>query len=432
MLKVIETFSGIGSQAQALKNIGLEHSIEATVDWEIGAIYAYDIMHNGPQDLSDFRHHTRNSLIEELSKYNLSIDGKNPLTSRAMSGLNVTQLKAILCSIERNNNLVDITTVSADKLPDADVLTYSFPCQDLSVSGHWHHNNSGIDRDANNRSTLLWQIERILKEYTEIGKSLPKFLLMENVSNILSSKHIKNFNEWRTFLKELGYVNQVYTLDARNFGIPQSRVRTYMISVLASDIEEDAIRDYFFFNNLERVQLDYQNLTPISDFLRLDYSDKVYKKEAIESTPIFTPSREKIYNNNVILATDREPNEKKYARTVTTKQDRNPNSGIIEYKKEILTNTNKYYRNLTPRECFLLMGFEEEQYNLLMDNNIEVSSDRKMLQPAKLIQLAGNSIVVPVLERIFEQIDEINKDILEKDIFLVDDKEEKKRIMEVF
>lgn len=426
MLKIIETFSGIGSQAQALKNIGIEHSIEATVDWEIGAMYAYDIMHNGPQDLSDLRHHTRTSLIEELSKYNLSGDGKKPLTNRALNGFNVTQLKAILCAIERNNNLVDITTVTADKLPDADVLSYTFPCQDLSVSGHWHHNSGGIDRDANNRSTLLWQIERILKEYVEDGKSLPKFLVMENVNNILSSKHIDNFNEWRGFLEKQGYINQVYTLDARDFGIPQSRIRTYMISVLASDLEEaTSIRDYFFFNNLERIQPDENSVLPIGNFLRLDYTNKVYRKEALNSTPMFTPSREKIYKRNVILATDHEPDNKKYARTITTKQDRNPNSGIIEYKNEILTENNKKYRNLTPRECFLLMGFEEEQYNLLMENNIEISSERKMLQPSKLIQLAGNSIVVQVLEKIFEQIDEINRTIL------VDTLEEKKRILKV-
>src|SRR5699024_11488982 len=104
-------------------------------------------------------------------------------------------------SIERTNNLIDISAVGAEDLPDdLDVLTYSFPCQDLSISSFWHNNFSGIDKDADNRSSLLWQVERILQEYCNIEKSLPKFLLMENVSAILSNRHIKNLDRKSTRL----------------------------------------------------------------------------------------------------------------------------------------------------------------------------------------------------------------------------------------
>lgn len=412
MLRIIETFSGIGSQVQALKNRGIEHQVEAIVEWEIGAMYAYDIMHNGPQDLTTYRHHTRDSLLEQLERYTLSANGKEPLTSRALSSLGMAQLKAILCAIERTNNLVDITSVTADKLPEADVLTYSFPCQDLSVSGHWHNNTGGIDRDAKNRSTLLWEIERILKELVEAERKLPKFLMMENVSNILSNKHIENFKEWQRFLEKLGYVNQVYTLNAKNFGIPQSRVRTYMVSVLAPSEEvKQQIADYFFFNDLEMNPPNIP-MRSLSEFLRLDYSNDQYRLEAIESTPAYTASRKKIHENNVVLAVGNEVKPNAYARTITTKQDRNPNSGIIEYKDSFLTEINKHYRNLTSREAFLLTGFEEESYSLLMKHNIELSSGNRILPPSKLIRLAGNSIVVQVLEHIFMQIDEINREIL--------------------
>jgi len=81
----------------------------------------------------------------------------------------------------------------------------------------------------------------------------------------------------------------------------------------------------------------------------------------------------------------------------------------VEYKDIVLTDINKNYRNLTPRECFLLMGFEEEQYDLLMENNFKIGGGRRMLSSSKLIQLAGNSIVVPVLEVIFRQMIEINE-----------------------
>ncbi|AMB97389.1 DNA (cytosine-5-)-methyltransferase [Aerococcus urinaeequi] len=408
MLKVIESFAGIGSQSQALENLGIDFDIVATLEWEIGAIFAYDILHNGPQDLSPYRFHNRESLIEKLREYSLSNDGKEPITDRALSSMSVQHLKAVLCAIERNNNLVDITKVHGEQLPDADVLTYSFPCQDLSISGHWHHNSGGIDRDANNRSTLLWEVERLLKEYVEVEKDLPSFLLMENVSNILSSKHIGNFREWQNFLEGLGYVNQVYTLDARNFNVPQSRVRTYMISVLAHDsMNAKAITQYFEDNNLEEVKVDFSSLRPMSDYLRLDYSNPVYRNEAIQSTPIFTPSRQKIYEQNPILAIGSRAKSGIWARTVTTKQDRNPNSGIVAYGDEKLTDVNHNYRNLTARECFLLMGFDEDKYDRMMESNFKVRSNRNMLNQAKLIQLAGNSIVVQVLEQIFAQISEI-------------------------
>lgn len=413
MLRIIETFSGIGSQVQALKNSNLEHEVVATVEWEVGAMYAYDIMHNGPQNLKDYRHHTKESLLNILNKFALSSDGKVAMSNRALHSTPTIQLKGILSAIERNKNFVDITNVHASELPEADVLTYSFPCQDLSVSGHWHNNTSGIDRDANNRSTLLWEIERILKEYKETEKKLPKFLLMENVSNILSSKHIGNFNEWQSFLESLGYVNKIYTLNARNFGVPQSRNRTYLVSVLAKNVEQmDVINEYFMLNDLERIPLIEEHVTPIGEFLRLDYSVEKYKQEAIESTPAFTQSRKKIYENNIILATDDMAYNKQFARTITTKQDRHPNSGIIEYRDIVLTDTNKKYRNLTPRECFLLMGFKESQFDLLIENNADMGLNRKVLSHSKFIQLAGNSIVVQVLEQIFQQINEINESIL--------------------
>ncbi|WHI88725.1 DNA (cytosine-5-)-methyltransferase [Staphylococcus epidermidis] len=411
ILKVIETFSGIGSQAQALRNIKANFSVEAIVEWEIGALYAYDIIHNGKQNLESLRHHTRGSIIDILSNYNLSSDGKQQMTARSLQSLNMAQLKAILATINRTNNLVDITSIHASQLPEADLLTYSFPCQDLSKSGYWHNNQGGIDRNANNRSTLLWQIERLLKEYIEIGKSLPTFLLMENVSDILSEKHSHNFNEWKEFLNNLGYKNFIYTLNSSNFGIPQSRVRTYMISIkIKNKNEGNRIEKYFYKNNLENKVTNERK--SISNYLKLDYSVDKYRREAIDSTPMFTPSRKKILDLNRKLGIDSRPYNNVVARTITTKQDRHPNSGIILYNDIILTEKNRYYRNLTPRECFLLMGFDEESFEELMNNNIIFENGNKILPNSKLIRLAGNSIVVDVLEKIFEQIIEINDKII--------------------
>ena len=410
MLRMIETFSGIGSQTQALKNIGLDHKVVAISEWDVNAMYAYDILHNGKQDLSAFRHYTKQDLIDELKEYTLSMDGKNPMSERAISSLSILHLKAILCSIRNNNNLVDITKIHAQDLPEADILTYSFPCQDLSISGYWHNRDSGgIDRDANNKSTLLWQVERILKEYVACERDLPPFLLMENVSNILSPRHIDNFLEWQAFLSSLGYINQVYTLDARNFGVPQSRIRTYMISVLATDAEKRReIEDYFVVNSLEHITCPETQRKSLAAYLKVDYSNDVYRAEAIESTPELTPSREKIFAENLILAEGNQVFENLSARTVTTKQDRNPNSGVIAYGSATLTEKNPKYRNLTPRECFLLMGFSEEQFDRLTQENITVGRDRTILTVTKLVKMAGNSIVVQV----FRQIRDLHENYL--------------------
>ena len=233
MLRVVEAFSGIGAQAKALKKIGVPYQILSTIEWDINAIYAYDIIHNGKQDLSKYDNFSKNELIEKLKIYTLSIDGKKPISKRSLQAMTEDMLKRIYCAIERTHNLASIKDVHANDLAEnIDLFTYSFPCQDLSICSAWHNNTSGIDRNAHNRSGMLWEVERILKEYEDDGKKLPSFLLMENVSNILSEAHRKNFDEWKKYLHDIGYENQVYTLNATNFGIPQTRIRTYMISCL--------------------------------------------------------------------------------------------------------------------------------------------------------------------------------------------------------
>ena len=95
---------------------------------------------------------------------------------------------------------------------------------------------------------------------------------------------------------------------------------------------------------------------------------------------------------------------------MTTKQDRNPNSGLIMYKNWARGKTK--WRYLTPRECFKLMGFDEEDFDKVISDNPMVTKNRSLYSTEKLIKMAGNSIVVDVLEAIFRQILEINVEIL--------------------
>ena len=404
MLRVVETFSGIGSQVKALKNTKIEHEILATVEWDINAILAYDLIHNGPQNSKMYMNLSKKDIIDELSKYTISNDGKSPIKSRSLVIMSRESLLSILIAIERTKNLINITEVTGSQLPkDIDVLTYSFPCQDLSVCGLWRGNVSGIKKGIKNRSGMLWEIERILYELKIEKQKLPKFLLMENVSNIVSNRHIDDFNNWLEYLEELGYVNNLYTLNATNFGIPQNRKRTFMISVFEDDVlNKRFLMEYFKKNNLENYKKD---LEPLENYLRLDYRNRVYKKEALDSNPNKTPSRDKIYEENILIY-DGNNVLVEYANTITTKQDRNPNSGVIRLN---LKDRKSEYRNLTPRECFLLMGFDEHDYQMLIDNNVLVKSNYPIFTKQKLIKLAGNSIVVDILERIFLQINELNK-----------------------
>lgn len=411
MFRVIEIFSGIGAQAKALERIGVDYEIVNTCDWNIGSIIAYCMIHKGKIDIDKYSDVPDEDVSAFLQNQTISTDGKKQITPLTYSHLSIDTKRLLYAAIKETNNLVSITDVKGDVIPnDIDLLTYSFPCQDLSACGYWHGNKSGISRDANNRSGMLWEVERILKEMARSGRSLPHFLVMENVTNILSSTHKADFDEWKNTLEGLGYYNKIYRLNAKNFGVPQKRERAYMISIL---IEGDALAymrlcEYFDNNDLQKesVAEKYKSRSfLLKDVLRLDYSKREYKAEADASQPNNTPSRKKIFEENDMLFDGNVINEI-YVNTVTTKQDRNPNSGLITYQNGIQGKTE--WRYLTPRECFMLMGFDEADFGKVLKCNPEYIPKKKLYTNEKLIKLAGNSICVDVLEAIFRQIMEIN------------------------
>jgi DNA (cytosine-5)-methyltransferase 1 len=411
MFRVVETFSGIGAQAKALERLGIDYEIANTCEWDINAIIAYCRIHKGGIDTSVCRDKTDEDIDLFLRNTTLSMDGKKPIAENAYRRLAPEFKRLLYAAICQTHNFVSITDVHGKDIPeDIDLFTYSFPCQDLSLCGAWHGNMSGISRDAHNRSGMLWEVERILKEMFAEGRRLPHFLVMENVTNILSQTHKADFDDWKSTLVKLGYENYIYRLNSKNFGVPQKRERAYMISVLCQG-DPGKIKltnQYFFENNLE-VDLHAGDYTPrifkLKDVLRLDYSNPRYREEADYSQPNDTPSRVKIFNENDLLFDGENINEI-YVNTVTTKQDRNPNSGLIAYDNGIVGKSK--WRYLTPRECFMLMGFDEKDYDAVVENNPEYKGNTKLLTNEKLIKMAGNSICVNVLEAIFKQLTEIN------------------------
>ena len=278
------------------------------------------------------------------------------------------------------------------------------------MCGYWHGNKSGISRDAHNRSGMLWEVERILKEMYESGRRLPHFLVMENVTNILSLTHKADFDDWKNTLEALGYYNKIYRLNAREFGVPQKRERAYMVSILCERNVMKCMQvcQYFEEHDLQnaRVASAYSGRTfMLKDVLRLDYSNDTYREEADANQPNDTPSREKILQENDMLFDGHTINEI-CVNTVTTRQDRNPNSGLITYNNG--AEGKAKWRYLTPRECFMLMGFDEADYSNIVRCNPEYYAGKKLFTNEKLVKLAGNSICVDVLEAIFKQIIEIS------------------------
>ena len=361
-IRVFETFSGIGAQNKALKNLNLKYKIVATSDWFIDAILAYDAIHckNKKVKVPTYEE------LKYLEKFTFSNDSVKPCTN--LRKKKPEEIEKLYIANKRTKNLGSITEIKSSMIPDHDLLTYSFPCQDLSTGGK----TKGMKKGSGTRSGLLWEIERILKELDEENR-LPQYLLMENVKAIQAQSNEKDFKMWQNFLRKLGYKNEVMVLSGKYFGVPQDRARCFMVSKLN---EKPHIK--------EKLNETLYPEKDIKKFLRMDYTNEVYRKEADEAQLPRTKSREKMWNTN-----KRDINNLTYFNTITCNMDRQNNAGMILYDGP----KGDSYRLLTAREAFLLMGFTEQDYE-----NVK----KLGLSYRKTIKLAGNSIVVPVLEAIFK------------------------------
>lgn len=176
-IRLIELFAGIGSQFAALKRIGAN-----VTSWKMCEIDKY-----------------------ACASFN-AVHGTN------YEPTDITKIHAS-----------DLEIVETDKY--CYIMTYSFPCQDLSLAG----NRQGMTKGSGTRSGLLWEVERLLDE---CGENLPQVLLMENVPQVIGSKNIEDFKLWRRKLESLGYSCYVQLLNAKDYGIPQNRNRCFMVSIL--------------------------------------------------------------------------------------------------------------------------------------------------------------------------------------------------------
>lgn len=411
---IVEFFSGIGSQARALKNIGININVQATCEWDLHAFIAYDAIHESYEILPEVESLNKKQLLAILSKYTLSNNGKEPMNYLTLRSYSEIVLRRMLSAIKRTRNLVDISRVHGEQMPDnTDILTYSFPCQDLSNVGAFHGYNKGIDIDSGSRSSLLWQVGRILTEMENLGKVLPRYLIMENVPTLLSLRHKENFEKWINELEEIGYVSKYMPVNARNYGLPQNRPRLLMMSVFVGQNEslKKEIKAFFdsWGSDETKILSDYRKSrfyspVTINQLLRqpADRRSKLWE-EALDCTPNDTVSRRKIWEENPKIVDEQgRITSEDFIRTITTKQDRHPNSGNVYFDSGV--EGRGKFRYLTPRECLLFMGFTDEDYERLQANNPEQRVKSKLFPRDKIIRMAGNSIPVKMLEGFFYQL----------------------------
>lgn len=227
--RLIELFSGIGSQASALERLGVDFEHWITSEWEVNAVASYNAIH-----IKDYTDYSKTLTTEWLAKYlhniGVSTDGKKPMTLEQIKRKGEKWMRETYSNFIATNNIGSITTAHGSDLEIEEtdkyiyLLTYSFPCQDLSVAG----NQAGMTKGSGTRSGLLWEVERLLNECEE----LPQVLVMENVPMIHGKKFIKDFENWLEALTELGYKNYWQDLNSKNYGVAQNRNRTFLVSFL--------------------------------------------------------------------------------------------------------------------------------------------------------------------------------------------------------
>ena len=232
-IRLIEFFAGYGSQAFALKYLDVPFEHWRICEWAVPSIQAYKDAHFTNDNIDYSKCFTKEYIIEFLYNSGISMDYNQPMKLEQIKRMSEEQLRTIYNNILATNNLVNIQKVKGERLDIVEqdkytyVLTYSFPCQDLSLAGK----GKGMSRDGGTRSGMLWEVERILDECNELN-CLPQVLLMENVPQVIGEKNLNDFIMWRGKLESLGYSNYVQILNAKDYGMPQNRQRCFMVSIL--------------------------------------------------------------------------------------------------------------------------------------------------------------------------------------------------------
>lgn len=252
-----------------------------------------------------------------------------------------------------------------------DILVHGSPCQDNSAANL--NNDKG-------RSKLMMETIRIIKE---MGEWKPKFIIWENVKGATYKAKKEIFEEYLNEMEQMGYTNSFKVLNAMDFGLPQTRERIFCISILGDEV--------FDFDKLK-----HKPLRPMSDFRQPEREIEDIEKYIVKAPSMLNRLKD------LASAEEIEANKSKFryietivnvCNTITERPDRCPSAGVFKME-------DGRYRYPTEREWWRLMDFDDEDFDLMLNE----FPTREGKRNATLYALAGNSIVVSVLEAIFEQI----------------------------
>lgn len=399
-MKVLELFGGIGACSKALERLCIDYEIADYVEIDKYAVKSFNAMHG------------------------------------------------------TNFEPQDICTWNKDV--DVDLIMHGSPCQDFSVAGK----NAGGDEGSGTRSSLMYETIRI------VNKLKPKYVIWENVKNVISKKHKHNFDNYLNKMEELGYTSYWQVLNAKEYGIPQNRERVFTISIrndinkdftfppkqelklkLRDMLEDNVDEKYYlsdklircfmsngtgtyprrerFLQNINRKNQDIANSIittegnkPTCNFLKIKNATKKGYTEAHvgDSINLSYPNSKtrrgrvgkqisqtlqcnngvgvvvKNINKNAKHQQDLVQHEDGICRTIPAgTHGSTPHllKTIVNEKDEKIK-----IRKLTPKECWRLMGFDDEDFE----------KAEKVNSNTQLYKQAGNSIVVNVLEAIFKNL----------------------------
>jgi DNA (cytosine-5)-methyltransferase 1 len=392
-LRIMECFGGIGACSKALERLGIDYEIADYVEIDKYAVKSFNAMHN------------------------------------------------------TNFEPQDITTW--DKDIDVDLVMHGSPCQDFSLAGL----QAGGDEGSGTRSSLMYETIRIVQ------KLRPKYVIWENVKNLLSKKHRHNFDSYLEIMEKLGYANYYQVLNAKDYGIPQNRERVFTVSIRndididfifpkkqelklrLKDMLEDNVDEKYYLDDKWLNDIRYNNNTVCET--RYDEGIRTFKNNICGSLRTIDACGNKCViqiknttKQGYLEATNgdgidlAQPNsktrrgrvQKETIQTLTTQNnlgvcviggigEKKSNGGTQWYQQDriyynnvglsLSTTAQPYYqdkqlriRKLTPKECWRLMGFDDEDF----DKAEKVNSN------TQLYKQAGNSIVVNVLEAIFKNL----------------------------
>ena len=286
-ITMIELFSGIGAQERALRQLGIPYEVINTCDCDKDAVLSYAAMRNDfANELYYYEFPTQEQMIEELQEKNIGYDfqkSKHTITIRTP----IHKLKEYYLADKLSNNLGDISKV--ERLPRANLVTYSSPCQSFSVAGKlggaaktctqcghkWDIDFSNPDYNykcpicgnaslESTTSGLLQEVQRLLSVAYEENE-LPEYLLLENVKNLVGKKFIGQFEAWVKWLDNIGYNTYWKVINSKHMGIPQNRERVFAISI-RKDIDDCS------FKFPEQITL----TTRLKDVLEHNVDEKYY------------------------------------------------------------------------------------------------------------------------------------------------------------